>query len=103
MPVVEIKDGKTYEDGWIPGPQEELLDAIFSVCPKEAFVAEDLGVMNDGVHALRNHYELPGMKVLQFSFDNLKIDSKTGKPLIRSKNGRKISSRTQERTTAPLS
>ncbi|MDD3588823.1 MAG: 4-alpha-glucanotransferase [Thermoguttaceae bacterium] len=79
MPVVEIKDGKTYEDGWIPGPQEELLDAIFSVCPKEAFVAEDLGVMNDGVHALRNHYELPGMKVLQFSFDNLKVDSKTGK------------------------
>lgn len=68
---------KIYEDGWEPGPQEAFFDAIFAEIPREAFVAEDLGVMNDGVCRLRDRYELPGMKVLQFSFDNVKIDPET--------------------------
>ncbi len=65
--------GITYEKGWIPGPQEKLFDVLFEKLPKEAFLAEDLGVMNAGVHQLRNHYHLPGMGVLQFSFDNSQI------------------------------
>ncbi len=58
-----------YEDGWTPGPQEKFFDAIFDVAPREALVAEDLGVMNQGVRDLRDSLELPGMRVLQFSFD----------------------------------
>lgn len=61
-----------YEPGWTPGPQTTFFDAIFKTCPVEAFVAEDLGVMNDGVRALRDKYALPGMNVFQFSFDNFK-------------------------------
>ena len=73
-----IVDGVAYEDGWEPGPQEAFFDAIFADCPREAFVAEDLGVMNAGVCALRDRYRLPGMQVFQFSFDDVKIDAKTG-------------------------
>lgn len=65
--------GRTYEKGWVPGPQEKLFDVLFANLPKESFLAEDLGVMNAGVHQLRNHYDLPGMAVLQFSFDNIDI------------------------------
>ena len=38
-----IVDGVAYEDGWEPGPQEAFFNAIFADCPREAFVAEDLG------------------------------------------------------------
>lgn len=54
---------------WAEGPAEKLLDAVFARFPHLSFIAEDLGVMTPGVHALRDHYELPGMEVLQFSFD----------------------------------
>ena len=54
---------------WAEGPAEKLLDAVFAHFPRSSFIAEDLGVMTPGVHALRDHYELPGMEVLQFSFD----------------------------------
>ena len=60
-----------YEDGWTPGPQEKFFDAIFEVAPREALVAEDLGVMNQGVRDLRDSLDLPGMRVLQFSFDSV--------------------------------
>lgn len=68
-----------YELGWVPGPQERFFNSLFSIFPSEAFVAEDLGVMNEGVVALRDRYNLPGMRVLQFSFDNVKIDPKTNR------------------------
>ncbi|HLV65085.1 MAG TPA: 4-alpha-glucanotransferase [Polyangiaceae bacterium] len=32
------------------------------------FVAEDLGLVTDEVHALRDEFELPGMRVLEFAF-----------------------------------
>ena len=32
-------------------------------------VAEDLGVVTADVEALRDHFGLPGMKILQFAFD----------------------------------
>ncbi len=73
------QDGRVYDKGWEPGPQEAFFDAIFSECPKEAFVAEDLGVMNDGVVRLRDKYDLPGMQVFQFSFGGVTIDSATGR------------------------
>lgn len=70
-----------YEEGWTPGPQERFFDAIFAEFPRDAFVAEDLGVMNQGVVALRDRYELPGMRVLQFSFDSLKTDPRSNFPV----------------------
>ena len=37
------------------------------ICP---IIAEDLGVITDEVRALRNRYGLPGMKILQFAFED---------------------------------
>lgn len=54
---------------WIPGPAEDLFDALLEEFPSTAFIAEDLGVLNAGVHALREKYAFPGMNVFQFSFD----------------------------------
>ncbi|MDO5554621.1 MAG: 4-alpha-glucanotransferase [Planctomycetia bacterium] len=55
---------------WLPGPRETFLDLLFDRFDRSRFIAEDLGVMNEGVHKLRDRYDLPGMNVLQFSFDN---------------------------------
>ena len=59
---------------WIPGPGEKLLSALCraqlgSISTREntaPIIAEDLGMITEAVHALRNQFHLPGMKVLQF-------------------------------------
>ena len=62
------------EGRWVQGPGESLFDAIRKKFPNMPFVAEDLGMIDQEVYDLRDKYELPGMKVLQFGFDE---DSKT--------------------------
>lgn len=54
---------------WIPGPADDFFDTILKEFPRTSFIAEDLGVMNPGVHALRDKYEFPGINVFQFFFD----------------------------------
>ena len=34
-------------------------------------IAEDLGLITLSVHDLRDQFHLPGMKILQFAFDNV--------------------------------
>ena len=57
------------EGCWVPAPGAELFDALGAALGKLAVIAEDLGVITPDVVALRDRYELPGMKVLQFGFD----------------------------------
>lgn len=54
---------------WEKAPGEALLSALFEHFPHLPLVAEDLGVITDEVIALKNDFNLPGMKVLQFAFD----------------------------------
>ena len=54
---------------WVSGPAEDFFDAVLNEFPKTAFIAEDLGVMNAGVHKLRDKCGFPGMNVFQFHFD----------------------------------
>ena len=62
-------DEKTAVNGkWIKGPGTKLFDAICQRFPGMPFVAEDLGMIDQDVYDLRDKYELPGMKVLQFGF-----------------------------------
>ena len=51
-------------------PGEQLLERLRTRLGSLPFIAEDLGLVTDEVHALRNHFELPGMKVLQFAFSD---------------------------------
>lgn len=62
---------QTARDGhWEPAPGYELLAAIRQHFGRIPLVAEDLGIITDDVVALRDHFALPGMKVLQFAFDS---------------------------------
>ena len=62
---------ETAIDGeWQKVPGEELLQHLKQEMGSLPIVAEDLGVITPEVNALREKYELPGMSVLQFSFDS---------------------------------
>jgi len=54
---------------WVVAPGKALLKAIEKECSSIALVAEDLGIITEEVDALRNEFNLPGMKILQFAFD----------------------------------
>jgi 4-alpha-glucanotransferase len=68
----EIKaDAKTAESGrWVKGPGEKLFKAIEKKLGKLPIIAEDLGVITPSVVKLRDAFGFPGMKVLQFAFDD---------------------------------
>ncbi|MFA5983248.1 MAG: 4-alpha-glucanotransferase [Methylococcaceae bacterium] len=53
---------------WVKAPGKELLDAIKTAIGAVPLVAEDLGIITDEVIQLRDAFELPGMKILQFAF-----------------------------------
>jgi len=53
---------------WEKGPGMDLLRVLTSWFPQTTYIAEDLGILTDAVHQLREEAGLPGMKVLQFAF-----------------------------------
>lgn len=53
---------------WVTAPGAGLLAAVQQHYPSLALVAEDLGIITDEVEALRDGFDLPGMKILQFAF-----------------------------------
>jgi 4-alpha-glucanotransferase len=56
---------------WRKGPYKDLFYAIQKELGEELpIIAEDLGVITPEVIELRDHFNLPGMKILQFGFDN---------------------------------
>ncbi|MEG4395587.1 4-alpha-glucanotransferase [Microcoleus sp. BROC3] len=56
------------EGEWIKAPGTALLDLINEKFGDLPIIAEDLGVITPEVEALRDRYEFPGMKILQFAF-----------------------------------
>jgi 4-alpha-glucanotransferase len=54
---------------WQPGPADDFFDTLLGNFPQAQLIAEDLGVMNQGVHRLRDKYHFPGINVFQFFFD----------------------------------
>jgi 4-alpha-glucanotransferase len=66
----EIPGGdKTAERGrWVNVPGRELFSAIKNALGDLPIIAEDLGVITPDVEALRDDFELPGMRILQFAF-----------------------------------
>jgi 4-alpha-glucanotransferase len=64
---------------WVEGPGDKFFARVKEVFGKLPFVAEDLGLITPEVHALRDRWELPGMRVLQFAFGNESQDD-TFKP-----------------------
>ena len=54
---------------WLPGPGAPLFQAIEAALGPLPIIAEDLGQITPDVDALRHEFSLPGMRILQFAFD----------------------------------
>jgi 4-alpha-glucanotransferase len=62
-------DSPTAKEGqWVPGPGAALFDAIERALGKLPIVAEDLGLITPDVIELRDRFNFPGMRILQFGF-----------------------------------
>ncbi|MEO0867576.1 MAG: 4-alpha-glucanotransferase [Cyanobacteria bacterium J06642_11] len=60
---------KTAMNGtWVEAPGVALFERVEAVLGKLPFLAEDLGIITPEVEALRDRFEFPGMKILQFAF-----------------------------------
>jgi 4-alpha-glucanotransferase len=53
---------------WKPGPGKHFFETVERTLGQIPFVAEDLGDIDQPVYDLRDTFQLPGMKVLQFAF-----------------------------------
>jgi 4-alpha-glucanotransferase len=53
---------------WVPSPGYELFKALGRAVGRRAIIAEDLGVLTPQAAALRDAFEFPGMRVMQFGF-----------------------------------
>jgi 4-alpha-glucanotransferase len=56
------------EGQWIEGPGDRLFQALQNALGRLPLIAEDLGYITPEVHELRDRWNLPGMRVLQFAF-----------------------------------
>ena len=66
---------KTAEFGrWVPGPGKDFFHSIQRSLGDLPFIAEDLGVITPDVEELREAFNLPGMRILQFGFDSTPED-----------------------------
>ncbi|HXH65103.1 MAG TPA: 4-alpha-glucanotransferase [Mariprofundaceae bacterium] len=54
---------------WRRAPGDALLQTLNDRLGGLPLIAEDLGIITPEVNALREHFGLPGMKILQFAFD----------------------------------
>ncbi|MCF0068914.1 malto-oligosyltrehalose synthase [Dyadobacter sp. CY261] len=81
--LVRLDHFRAFADYWeVPGGEETAINGSWKIGPGEdffrkieaalgqlPFIAEDLGEISPEVYALRDKFSLPGMKVLQFAFD----------------------------------
>jgi 4-alpha-glucanotransferase len=62
-------DAPTAETGeWVLGPGENFFSTLEKYFGKLPIIAEDLGILVPEVYELRDKFNFPGMKILQFAF-----------------------------------
>jgi 4-alpha-glucanotransferase len=66
--AVPAGDATAVRGQWLPGPGDELLNALSNALGQLPVVAEDLGFITPQVDELRERFGLPGMRILQFAF-----------------------------------
>ncbi|MEA2095825.1 MAG: 4-alpha-glucanotransferase [Candidatus Cloacimonadota bacterium] len=55
---------------WQKAPGEKFFEAVLDELGEIPIIAEDLGIITKEVENLRDKFEFPGMKILQFAFDS---------------------------------
>ncbi len=68
--AIEAQCDTAVDGEWLPGPGDDFFAAVSEAFGGLPFIAEDLGLLTDSVHELRARWNLPGMRVLQFGFDD---------------------------------
>lgn len=70
----EVENGATNakEGEWMKVPSSKLFSALHKTIDKSRIIAEDLGIIDDGVRALLKKTGYPGMKILSFAFNGEK-------------------------------
>lgn len=56
------------EGSWVEAPGYDFFNRLFLEAPNITLLAEDLGELRPEVYELRDHYNFPGMNVIQFTF-----------------------------------
>jgi 4-alpha-glucanotransferase len=54
---------------WVPGPGADFFNVVKKELGGLPFIAEDLGIITPDVSKLRDDFDIPGTRVLQFAFD----------------------------------
>ena len=54
---------------WVQGPGASFFEALHNELGHLPFIVEDLGIITPDVQLLRDQFQLPGTRVLQFAFD----------------------------------
>ena len=54
---------------WVQGPGGDFFAAVSGELSGLRFIVEDLGIITPDVRSLRDQFQLPGTRVLQFAFD----------------------------------
>ena len=67
---VDASEKTAVKGDWIKGPGKKLFKKIKDELGELPIIAEDLGVMTPSVEDLRDSFQFPGMKILQFAFDS---------------------------------
>lgn len=66
-----LADKETAQEGyWLRVPGEALLHTLKKIFKDLPLIVEDLSIITPDVEYLRDTFQLPGMKVLQFAFDS---------------------------------
>lgn len=74
--AVPFGEETAIQGSWMPGPNEDLFYAIEQSLGNDLpIIAEDLGIITTEVEQLRDRFGFPGMKVLQFAFENAADES----------------------------
>ena len=68
--AVPATDDTAKNGVWEPGPGRKIFDAVKEKLGELPIIAEDLGVITPDVIKLRETFDFPGMKILQFAFYN---------------------------------
>jgi len=78
---VPITDMDAKHGQWVEAKGPELLENIFTSIEGVNLIAEDLGEASTNAAVLRHKYNIPGMNILQFSFNDIggveKMDKNT--------------------------
>jgi len=65
---VPFSNETAVEGEWVKGPGSEFLTVVRDELGDLPIIAEDLGVITDEVKQMRDTFNLPGMKIMQFAF-----------------------------------